>query len=88
MVQVSLSFPTVEAALAGLVNPEDIRAASVAGSLPTLKFRSVAIYGLSHCFACTSETYSCQMVRAAAPTDIFDTRCDTQFANDYVAVPL
>lgn len=88
MVEVVLNFAVVEAAVAGAVSPGDVRAASAAGRLPSFKFRTVAVYGLSHCYACSSETHGAKIVPADEPDDAFDTRCDTQFANDYKTVEL
>jgi len=87
LVEVSLNFPTIEVLLAGFSNPLDVKASSVAGSLPTFKFRTVAVYGTSHCYACTSETYRCRVVAAAPPPDAFEDRCDAQFENDFTTVP-
>lgn len=87
-VEVNLYFPAIQEELEELSDADAIKLASIAGSLPSLKFRTATVYGASQAYGCAGETYACKVIPSDEDPDFFYKRCDTPFETDFRTVPI
>ena len=81
VVQQTLSFPHCAEAM--------LLSGSLAGSLaaayPEFQFQTIAVYGSSHCYACSAETYKAKVVAQTDDPDELES-CELPFANSFNTV--
>jgi hypothetical protein len=93
-VEVSIDFPDIAAAIAAVPNPNTPTGAaaivnvSLPAQFPRFSFRAIAVYGASHSYPCTAETFSVMVESMQVDQDVTRDLCSVRLDDKFQVTTL